>query len=107
MMDGGKYSNGVPVTPERILATLLVLLWIGLAFRIGGPGPLVRAAVLFGICLAFIWIPDLMARLVNQPCRKYGPSAAPVQGKGLRIVAWLLIAGIPAWWAFVRHLPGG
>lgn len=98
MMDGGKYSSGVQVTPERILATLLVLLWIGLAYRSGGPGLAVRALVLHGICLTFIWIPDLMARLVNQPCRKYGPAAAPVHGKGLRIVAWLLILGVPAAW---------
>lgn len=106
MMDGGKYSRGVQVSTERLLATLLVLLWTGLAYRIGGPGLAVRASILYGICLAFIWIPDLMARLVNQPCRKYGPIAAPVNGKGLRIVAWLLIAGVPAWWAFARPMPG-
>jgi hypothetical protein len=43
-----------------------------------------------------------MARLVNQPCRKYGPVLAPVQGKGLRIVAWVLIIGVPATWFIFR-----
>ena len=98
MMDGGKYSNGVQVTPERVLATLLVLLWIGLAYRTGGPALAARALLFDSICLTFIWIPELMARLVNQPCRKYGPALAPVQGKGLRIVAWVLIIGVPATW---------
>jgi hypothetical protein len=106
MMDGGDYSKELQVTPERLIAAVLVLLWIGLAYRIGGSGLAVRASILYGICLTFIWIPDLMARLVNQPCRKYGPALAPLQGMGLRIVAWVLIVGIPAWWAFMRRPPG-
>lgn len=106
-MDGGKYSNGAQVTPEKILATLLVLLWIGLAYRSGGPGLAARALLLYAICLTFIWIPELMARLVNQPCRKYGPALAPVQGMGLRIVAWALIIGVPAaGWAIAARSPG-
>jgi hypothetical protein len=106
MMDGGDYSRGVQATPERIVATLLVLLWIGLAYQSGGQLLAMRAALFFSFCLTFIWIPDLMARLVNQPCRKYGPAAAPVNGKGLRIVAWLMIVGVPAWWVFMLPTPG-
>ncbi len=101
MMDGGKYSSGIGVSVEKIAASALVVLWITIAYLMGELPLASWAFRLFLFPLAFIWFPDLMARLTNEPGRKYGPPTAPVAAQGLRIVAWLMILGIPAaWWAF-------
>ena len=98
MMDGGKYAPEVTASREKIAASLLVALWIGIAYHTGGLPDAIWAIRLFIFPLALIWIPDLMARLTNEPSRKHGAPTAPVAAKGLRIVAWFLILGIPAAW---------
>ncbi len=92
------YSSAVPLTPGRIIASLLVLIWIGAAFLIGGLQLAVRAAVFFMIPLTFVWIPEWMSRIAGVASRKSLAADVPMLPGILRGVGWLVIVGVPVSW---------
>ncbi len=62
----GDYEPDVRVTPERIVATLLVIAWIIIAFHELGPRRAFGVGFLFLLPLTMVWIPGLMANLASQ-----------------------------------------
>jgi hypothetical protein len=92
MMDGGKYAGSHRPTPERIVASVFVLLWIVIAFYLGSHPLVIRATLLFMIPLSFIWLPDVMTGLAD----------VAVSGFTLRLVGWFVILSVPAVWFFFQ-----
>lgn len=92
------YAPAVPLTPGRIIAGILVVIWIGSAWRIGGLPLAVRAAVFFMIPLTFVWIPEWMSRIAGVASRKSLAADVPVLPGTLRGIGWLVIVGVPVSW---------
>lgn len=95
-----KYASSMRPNVERGIALALVILWAVSAYLIGGLPLAMRAVFLFSFPLAFIWLPELMARI---PASKrsegfrldYG--VLPIV---MRCVGWTLLLGVPAGYAF-------
>ncbi len=102
-MDDGEYKRERPVTNERLLASLLVLLWIGLAGRMGGLALAIRAFLFVMVPLAMIWLPQLFARIALRDSRWERDFSPPPSAFVLRVLAWSVILGVPsAWFLFQR-----
>jgi hypothetical protein len=93
------YAPTISITRSRIIASLLVLIWIGSAWRIGRLPLAIRATTFFMIPLSFIWIPEWMARIAGVASRKSLAADVPLFPGILRWVGWLVILGVPAVWA--------
>lgn len=98
MMDGGDYAREPKPTPERLAATLLVVAWVITAFHIGGLPLAIRATLVFGFPLLFIWLPGILVRVAGAGARKGLDTDAPVSEFVLRLVGWAVIVGVPAAW---------
>lgn len=102
-MNDADYKRERRVTVERLLVSLLVLLWIGLAGKTGGLGLAVRTFLVFMIPLAMIWLPRLLARIALRDDEWERDFSPPPSVLLLRIVAWLVILGVPlGWFLFFR-----
>lgn len=97
-MDGGDYANESKPTPERVVATLLVMVWVIAAFCIGGLPLAIRATLLFGFPLLFIWLPGILVKIAGAGSRKGVDADLPVSEFVLRLVGWVVILGVPAAW---------
>jgi len=103
MANDPEYASEKRITFERVVATLLVLLWCGIAFYIGRIPLAVRAGVLFMVPLSFVWMPDLMIRIAGVASKKSLEPGYPVSPFALRLVGWFFILGVPAaWFIFSR-----
>ncbi len=98
MPEDPDYAPAIPLTPGRIIAGLLVLIWIGSAWRIGGLQLAVRAVVFFMIPLSFVWIPEWMSRIAGVASRKSLAADVPMLPNILRGMGWIVILGVPAVW---------
>jgi hypothetical protein len=107
-MNDADYKRERVITVERLLASLLVLVWIGLAAKIGGLPLAMRAFFLFMVPLAMIWLPQLLARIALRDDRWNRDFSPPPSALALRIIAWLVILGVPGVWIlFYRAGQGG
>jgi hypothetical protein len=101
MMDGGDYEREPRPTPERVVATLLVFAWIIAAYHISGLPLAIRATLIFGFPLLFIWLPGVLVRIAGSGSRKGLDVDVPVSEFVIRLVGWAVIVGVPvAWLAF-------
>ncbi len=101
-MNDADYDRCKIVTTERIVASILVTSWVACAFVIGGISLAVRAGLLFMLPLAFIWLPDLFAKIATLDVdleSQISPKTSPFM---IRLVAWLIIIGVPASWFVFR-----
>ncbi|MCW1884491.1 hypothetical protein OKA04_07090 [Luteolibacter flavescens] len=94
-MKNAEYKRSRLITTERLLASVLVLIWVGLAFWLGGHVLAIRASLTFMVPLGMIWLPQLLARVDPRENRWGGDFTAPPSALGLRIVAWFVIVGVP------------
>jgi hypothetical protein len=106
-MSGPDYKRDPLITVERLLASLLVLLWIGLAAKVGGLALAVRAFGLFMVPLAMIWLPQLFARIALRDSRWERDFSPPPSSLALRIFAWLVILGVPCAWVLFYRIGQG
>lgn len=97
MEEGPEYAASVTVGAEKIAASVLVLAWVILAGALSGRVLAIRAAVFFMIPLAFVWIPELMARTSRLTKGLHDPGSPMIPGI-LRITGWLVLLGVPAVW---------
>jgi hypothetical protein len=97
-MSDADYKRDRLITVERLLASLLVLLWIGLAGKMGGLALAFRALLLFMVPLAMIWLPELFARIALRDSRWERDFSPPPSGLVLRICSWFVILGVPGSW---------
>jgi len=105
MPEDPDYAPAVPLTPGRIVAGILVVIWIAAAWWIGGLQLAVRAAVFFMIPLTFVWIPEWMSRIAGVASRKSLAADVPVLPGILRWIGWLVIVWVPvAWMIFALAL---
>ncbi len=101
MMDGGDYEREPKPTPERVVATLLVFAWIIAAYHISGLPLAIRATLIFGFPLLFIWLPGILVRIAGSGSRRGLDVDVPVSEFVIRLVGWTVIVGVPvAWLAF-------
>jgi hypothetical protein len=106
-MSGANYKRDRLITVERLLASLLVLLWVGLAAKLGGLALAVRAFLLFMVPLTMIWLPQLLARIALRDDRWARDFSPPPSALVVRIFAWFVIIGVPcAWFLFQRVAQG-
>ncbi len=106
MMDGGDYEIEPKPTPERVVATLLVVVWVIAAYHISGLPLAIRATLLFGFPLLFIWLPGILVRIAGAGSRKGLDVDVPVSKFAVRLVGWAVIVGVPvAWLAFSSAVP--
>ena len=106
-MSDADYKRDRLITAERLLASLLVLLWIGLAGKMGGLALAVRAFLLFMVPLAMIWLPQLFARIALRDDRWERDFSPPLSALVVRILSWFVILGVPfAWFLFYRLAQG-
>lgn len=103
-MNDADYQRDRLITAERLLASLLVLLWIGLAaWKLGGLVPAFRAFLLFMIPLAMIWLPQLFARIALRDDKWNRDFSPPPSAFVVRVLSWVVILGVPlAWFVFGR-----
>lgn len=103
-MNDAEYKRDPIVTVERLLASLLVVLWIGLAGKMGGHPLAIRAFLLFMIPLAMIWLPDLFTRIALRRAPRWDRDfSQPSSARVVRLVSWFVIFGVPgAWFLFFR-----
>jgi hypothetical protein len=106
-MSGPDYKRDELVTVERLIASVLTLLWVGLAAKVGGPGLAVRAFGLFMVPLAMIWLPQLFARIALRDSRWERDFSPPPSSLALRIFAWLVILGVPCAWVLFYRIGQG
>jgi hypothetical protein len=97
-MNDADYKQDRIVTFERLLASLLVILWIALAARTGGLALAIRAFLLFMVPLAMIWLPEWFAKIAHRDGRWQRDFSPPPPVLVLRVVAWLILLGVPAAW---------
>lgn len=86
MPEDPDYKSVVCITPEKIAASVLVVIWVIAAYQISGLRLGVRTGIFFMFPLAFVWIPEVMEQRTRA-----GASAT-------RVVGWLMILGVPAVW---------
>ena len=97
-MNDGEYASERIFTISRLLSGTLVIVWIVIAYRIGGLNLAMRAFLLFMIPLTFVWIPELMSRIAGIATRE---SLAPDTSVGpavLRFTGWSVLLGVPLAW---------
>ena len=97
-MEDGDYKKVSLITPERLVATVLVALWIFIALSIGRLPLAVRAFLTFMIPLTMVWLPDLLARIALCGDRWRRDFSPPASAMIVRIVAWSVILGVPVAW---------
>ncbi|WP_193210432.1 hypothetical protein [Luteolibacter marinus] len=85
---------------------MLVALWVCIAYSIGGLALAVRASLLFMIPLSMIWLPDLLARIALRDDHWDRDFSPPASGSLVRIVAWLIILGVPLAWLLLFRAAG-
>ena len=100
-MRDGDYKKLPLISPERLVATILVGLWVGIAYAIGGLALAVRAFLIFMVPLTMVWLPDLLARIAVRDDHWARDFSPPVSGSIVRTVAWLVILGVPLTWFFL------
>lgn len=98
MPEDPEYAPPISITLARVIASVLVLIWIGSAWKIGGLPLAIRATTFFLIPLSFIWIPEWMARIAGVASRKSLEADIPMLPGILKGVGWLVIVGVPAVW---------
>lgn len=103
-MNDADHSKERFITAERLLASLLVLLWIGLvAWKLDGLVSAFRAFLLFMMPLAMIWLPQLFARIALRDEKWQRDFSPPPSALVVRVFSWLIILGVPlAWFVFGR-----
>lgn len=106
MMDGGKYAPEITPTAEKTVASVIVGAWLVLAYHYRGFELAIQALRLLFIPLAMVWIPELMARLVNLKSSSDLTPPTPAVASSIRIIGWFVILGVPAWWTFVLATTG-
>ena len=97
-MNEADYKRDRLVTSERLLASVLVLLWIGLAGKTGGLALAVRAFLLFMVPLAMFCLPQVLARIALRYDRWDRDFSPPPSARVLRVLAWFVILGVPCMW---------
>lgn len=97
-MQDADYRQPKRITAERLVASLLVLVWIGLSWRLFGFATSVRAMLLFMVPLAMIWLPEHLARMALRDSRVGRDDPPPMSPRVLRAVAWSMIVGVPLAW---------
>jgi hypothetical protein len=101
-MNDADYQRGRIATRERIVASIFVTAWIICGFMIGGYVLAIRAALLFMIPLALVWMPNLLVRIATLDAkwnRQFIPRASTLI---IRLIGWLVIIGVPASWMAFR-----
>lgn len=100
-----EYASSMGLNVERGIALALVVIWATAAYFIGGPPLAMRAALLFSFPLAFIWLPEVMAKLqVSQRHGGFHPQGSMVPAV-MKWMGWFMLLGVPTvwgifWWAF-------
>jgi len=103
MSEDDNYAPNCQVTPERIVASLLVVVWVVVAFRIGALPLALRAVIVFLFPLLFVWIPELMARIAGVADKKSLSPDVAVLPQVIRWIGWFVIVGVPvSWWIMAR-----
>lgn len=106
MMDGGKYAPEITPTVEKFVASVIVGGWLVLAYRYRGFELAIQALRLLFVPLAMVWIPELMARLVNVQSSSDLTPPTPAVAFSIRIIGWFVILAVPVWWTFVFATTG-
>lgn len=96
-MDGDHQSDFRPTT-GKVLASLWVMLWIGIAYQAYGGIIAARVGGLFGLLLSFIWFPDLFSKLQLPIHQRDAGALGPVPATFLKFVAWMFLVGLPSAW---------
>lgn len=66
--------------------------------RLGGLPLAIRATLLFGFPLLFIWLPGILVGIAGAGDRKWLDAGVPVSEFAVRLVGWAVIVGVPAAW---------
>ncbi len=99
-MSDGDYESDFKATPERIVALLLVVLWVTLAFSQLALFWAVRVTLMFLLALGMIWLPAILARIRSRDFEGYDGTIAP---NVVRWVGWAILVGLPlVWFLFSR-----
>jgi hypothetical protein len=98
MDDGPKYASSTRLTVECGIALTWVILWASTAFYIGGPLLATRAVFLFAFPLAFIWLPEVMAKVQVSQRHEGFRLEGGVMPSVMKCMGWFMLLGVPAVW---------
>ncbi|GAA5122486.1 hypothetical protein JIN84_10085 [Luteolibacter yonseiensis] len=104
MDEDTEYASSMGLNLERGIALGLVVLWAVIAFFIGGPVLAMRAVLVFSFPLAFIWLPEVMAKLQASERHEGFRLEGGVMPAVMKWMGWFILLGVPAvwgifWWA--------
>jgi hypothetical protein len=93
-----KYASSMGLNVERGIALALVAIWATAAYFIGGPPLAMRAALLFSFPLAFIWLPEVMAKAQASSRHEGFRLEGGVMPAVMKWMGWFMLLGVPAVW---------
>lgn len=99
-----EYAPSMGLNVERGCALVLLIIWGGAAYCIGGAQLAMRAVFLFSFPLAFIWVPEVMAKAQASKRHEGFRLEGGVMPAVMKWMGWLILLGVPAvwgifWWA--------
>jgi hypothetical protein len=95
-MDDADYKKDRLITNERVIALLLVMVQIALAYWFFGIGLVRTAVMIFAFPLGMVWFPDLFSKLPEDT--KWQPVVFPSSAQVMRFMGWFIIPGVPLSW---------
>lgn len=88
-----EYAVDKSLRTHRILSALVCLTLVAVAYTEFGLDGARRAVLLFGLATAGIWFSE--AWILEKPSDRHYAPAYPKSAKGIRLVCWCVLLGVP------------
>lgn len=103
MVNEAVYAKTRRVTAPRLCAAMWVVAWVIAVHRTLGLPWAVRAVIFFQIPLAFIWLPDVLARIAGVARPRHPMPDGITPRWVVSFVGWLVLVATPVtWWLWWR-----